>query len=112
MSGLSILAAVFVAYALVASRLDRWWISAPMVFVAAGLILGPQVAGILPFRLSSKVILTVTELTLALLLFSDASTVRLRDVRGDAKLPGRLLSAGLPLPPTSFCRGRDGRWRR
>jgi NhaP-type Na+/H+ or K+/H+ antiporter len=97
MSGLGILAAVFVAYALVASRLDRWWISAPMVFVAAGLILGPQVAGILPFRLSSKVILTVTELTLALLLFSDASTVRLRDVRGDAKLPGRLLSAGLPL---------------
>jgi sodium/hydrogen antiporter len=97
MSGLGVLAAVFVAYALVASRLDRWWISGPMVFVAAGLILGPYVAGILPFRLSSKVILTVTELTLALLLFSDASTVRLRDVRGDAKLPGRLLSAGLPL---------------
>jgi NhaP-type Na+/H+ or K+/H+ antiporter len=96
-SGLTVLAAVFVAYALVASRLDRWWISAPMVFVAAGLILGPNVSSILPFSLSGKALLTVTELTLALLLFSDASTVRLRDVGGDAELPGRLLSIGLPL---------------
>jgi NhaP-type Na+/H+ or K+/H+ antiporter len=97
MSGLTVLAAVFVAYALVASRLDRSWISAPMVFVAAGLILGPHVAGILPFSVSSNVILTVTELTLALLLFSDASRVRLKELGSDAELPGRLLSVGLPL---------------
>ncbi|WP_322751292.1 MULTISPECIES: cation:proton antiporter [unclassified Frankia] len=31
------------------------------------------------------------------MLFSDASTVRLRDVEGDATLPGRLLFVGLPL---------------
>jgi sodium/hydrogen antiporter len=97
MSGLTVLAAVFVGYALVASRLDRCWISAPMVFVAAGLLLGPHVAGILPFSLSNRAILTITELTLALLLFSDAATVRLRAVSGDAKLPGRLLFVGLPL---------------
>jgi sodium/hydrogen antiporter len=47
--------------------------------------------------LSSKAILTITELTLAVLLFSDASTVALTDLGGDASLPGRLLSAGLPL---------------
>lgn len=97
MSGLTVLAAIFVAYALVASRLDRWWISAPMVFVAAGLILGPHAAGILPFSFSNRAILTITELTLATLLFSDAGTVRLKDVGGDASLPGRLLSVGLPL---------------
>lgn len=97
MSGLTVLAAIFVAYALVASRLDQWWISAPMIFVAAGLVLGPHAAGILPFGLSSKAILTITELTLAVLLFSDASTVGLKDLGGDASLPGRLLSAGLPL---------------
>jgi sodium/hydrogen antiporter len=96
MSGLTVLAAVFVLYALVASKLDRCWITAPTVFVAAGLILGPHAAGILPFDLSNETILTITELTLALLLFSDASTVRLQDLRGDA-LPVRLLSLGLPL---------------
>jgi sodium/hydrogen antiporter len=97
MSGLTVLAALFVAYTVVAARLDRWYITAPIVFVAAGLILGPHAAGILPYELSSHAILTITELTLALLLFSDASTVRLRDLEGDAEIPGRLLFAGLPL---------------
>lgn len=97
MGGLTTLAALVAAYTLVASKLDRWWISAPMVFVAAGLILGPGGLNALPFSVSNETILTVTELTLALLLFSDASTVRLRDVEGDASLPNRLLFAGLPL---------------
>jgi hypothetical protein len=41
LGGLTALALVVVAYALVASRLDRWWITGPMVFVAAGVVLGP-----------------------------------------------------------------------
>jgi sodium/hydrogen antiporter len=97
MSGLTVFAIVVVCYALVASRLDRWWITAPMVFVAAGTILGPDVLNALPLSLSSETGLTITELTLAVLLFSDASTVRLRDVEGDASLPTRLLFVGLPL---------------
>jgi NhaP-type Na+/H+ or K+/H+ antiporter len=68
-----------------------------MVFVAAGAILGPGGLNVLPFSFSNEAIRTITELTLALLLFSDASTVRLRDVEGDASLPNRLLFAGLPL---------------
>ena len=39
----------------------------------------------------------MAEITLALLLFADASTIRLRDAEGDALLPGRLLGVGLPL---------------
>ena len=97
MSGLTALAVVVVAYALVASKLDRWWITAPMVFVAAGAILGPGGLDVLLISLSSETVLTITELTLALLLFSDASTVRLHDVEGDASLPRRLLFVGLPL---------------
>ncbi len=97
MGGLTVLAALVVAYTLAASKLDRWWITAPMVFVAAGAILGPGVLDVLPFSLSSETIRTITELTLALLLFSDASTVRLHDVEGDASLPRRLLLVGLPL---------------
>src|SRR6187551_1595185 len=41
MGGLTALALVVVAYTLVASKLDRWGITGPMVFVAAGVILGP-----------------------------------------------------------------------
>jgi sodium/hydrogen antiporter len=97
MGGLTALAVVVVAYALVASRLDRWWITGSMVFVAAGVLLGPGGLDVLPLSLTNETVLTITELTLALLLFSDASTVRLRDVEGDAGLPRRLLFVGLPL---------------
>ncbi len=97
MNGLTILAAFFVVYALAASRLERWSITAPIVFMTAGLLLGPSVLNVLPFRIGDEVSLTLTELTLALLLFADASTVRLREVEGDVQLPGRLLLLGLPL---------------
>jgi NhaP-type Na+/H+ or K+/H+ antiporter len=97
MGGLTALAVLVVAYAMIASKLDRWWITGPMVFVAAGTVLGPGGLAVLPVALGDETVLTITELTLALLLFADASTVRLRDVEGDSGLPRRLLFAGLPL---------------
>jgi NhaP-type Na+/H+ or K+/H+ antiporter len=97
MGGLTGLAVLVVAYAMIASKLDRWWITGPMVFVAAGTVLGPGGLAVLPVALGDETVLTITELTLALLLFADASTVRLRDVEGDSGLPRRLLFAGLPL---------------
>jgi NhaP-type Na+/H+ or K+/H+ antiporter len=97
MGGLTALAVVIVAYTLVASKLERWWITGPMVFVAAGTILGPGALDVLPLSLTNETVVTITELTLALVLFSDASTVPLGDVEGDAGLPRRLLFVGLPL---------------
>lgn len=97
MGGVTALAVVVVAYTLVASRFDRWWITGPMVFVAFGAILGPGGLDVLPLSSTNETVLTITELTLALLLFSDASTVRLRQVEGDAGVPVRLLFIGLPL---------------
>ena len=96
MSGATALVAVFVAYGLIASRLDRWLITAPIFFVATGLVLGPSGVGVLP-GLESETTLLITELTLGVLLFADAATVRLREVEGDARLPVRLLLVGLPL---------------
>jgi sodium/hydrogen antiporter len=97
MSGLVILLTVFVLYALVASKLERLSITAPMVFVVAGVVLGESATNELHVSLTSEPVLMIVELTLALLLFADASTVRLREVEGDARLPARLLLIGLPL---------------
>jgi len=80
MTGPVILAAVFVAYSLVASRLDRVSVSAPLVFVAAGIVVGPAVLDLLPAAPSREASRLLAELTLAVLLFADASTVPLRDV--------------------------------
>lgn len=101
MSGEVALLLVTAAYALLAARLDRWSISAPMVFVAAGLVFGPSVLDLVDLSLDSEVVLTVTEITLAVLLFSDATTVPLRDLEGDRGVPGRLLSVGLLLTMAS-----------
>jgi NhaP-type Na+/H+ or K+/H+ antiporter len=95
--GPTVLVALFVAYGLVASRLERSFVTAPIFFVAAGLALGSSGAGILPSDLDSETTLIITELTLGVLLFADAATVQLREVKGDARLPVRLLVVGLPL---------------
>ena len=97
MSDATVLVGLFVVYGLIASRLERWFVTAPIFFVAAGLALGSSGAGILPSNLDSETTLVITELTLGVLLFADAATVRLRDVEGDARLPVRLLVIGLPL---------------
>jgi NhaP-type Na+/H+ or K+/H+ antiporter len=67
------------------------------VFGIVGILLGPAAWDVLHGTPTSEGVKLLAELTLAILLFADASTVRLTEVRGDAQLPGRLLLIGLPL---------------
>jgi sodium/hydrogen antiporter len=95
--GWAIFALIIVIYAALAVRLNRWSITGPMVFVAVGFLLGPGGTGLLPLSPKVEGIKEITEITLALLLFADASTLSLWRVRDDATLPGRLLLLALPL---------------
>jgi len=95
--GWTIFALLIVLYAAMAVRLNRWSITMPMVFVAAGFLLGPGGTGLLPISPEMEGVKEITEITLGLLLFADASTLNLRHVRDDAGLPGRLLLLALPL---------------
>jgi NhaP-type Na+/H+ or K+/H+ antiporter len=88
---------VAVLYAMVAARLDRWSIGAPLVFVTTGVLVELAVADSSTIALDSELVQLVTETTLALLLFADASTIGLRDLKRDAMVPTRLLLIGLPL---------------
>ncbi len=97
MIALVVLAIVFIAYALVAAPLDRRSVTAPMVFVVAGATIGllaPEWMGVLG---EPEPVKLVAELTLALLLFADASTLRWSELRQDGSLPARLLLIGFPL---------------
>ncbi len=97
MGGWSLVGLVFIGYALAARRLDRLSISAPIVMVVAGALLGAGFLAVLPANPDADTIRLVTELTLALILFADASTIDLRQAEGDLGLPARLLGIGLPL---------------
>ena len=88
---------MILGYTFLAARLDRLSISGPMVLVTIGAILGPAGIGEIGAPPTSESVQVLAELTLALLLFTDASTIGLREAGAIAWLPGRLLAIGLPL---------------
>ena len=97
MTDLGILAGVLFAYSLVSRRLDRWAITAPMVFVTAGILLGPDVFDLTDLELTSETGLLVAELALVIVLFADAARIDLMALRGNSSLPTRLLGLGMPM---------------
>ena len=84
---LTIFFLVIVIYALIAGRLDRWLITMPIFFVVAGALLGDLLPGFTPAIRGTT---TLTEITLALLLFADATTISFTRFMHDNGLPERL----------------------
>jgi NhaP-type Na+/H+ or K+/H+ antiporter len=93
----AVLALFVLGYCAIAGRIERTWITGPMVFTAAGFILGPNALNLLRLDLSAVDLRILAEGTLAMVLFTDAANADLRVVRGALGLPGRLLLIGLPL---------------
>jgi NhaP-type Na+/H+ or K+/H+ antiporter len=96
-SDLAIVAALIFAWGAVSSRLQRFDVTAPIIFVVAGLVLTHGPLGALGFAPSHETVKVLAEVTLVLVLFSDASRVGLRDLRDELGLCLRLLGIGLPL---------------
>jgi NhaP-type Na+/H+ or K+/H+ antiporter len=84
-------------YSLIADRVEKTWISGAMVFCAFGMVAGPAGMNVIPASTDSESIKQLAELTLALVLFSDAAEANLDILRRNARLPVRLLAIGLPL---------------
>ncbi len=93
----AILAGLALIYSAIADRIDRSWISGPMVFLAAGLILGPTCLGLLQLDINAEGLRVLAEATLAMVLFTDAASADLAVIRRSIGLPERLLLIGLPL---------------
>jgi NhaP-type Na+/H+ or K+/H+ antiporter len=101
MVALGLIACALFAFALLSRRVEGTVVTAPMLFVAAGLICGWT--GLLDFGSAAhgegaarEVVFLVAELALVLLLFTDAARIDPRALRHNP-LPARLLGIGLPL---------------
>jgi NhaP-type Na+/H+ or K+/H+ antiporter len=94
---LAVVAASAVLWSLFSARLEGWNVTAPMAFVALGLLFTHGPLALIDLNLQSVAVRSVAEVTLALVLFVDASRVNVRELRADAGLPARLLGIGLPL---------------
>ena len=94
---LLVVAALLLGYALVSRRLSTSVVSAAMFFLAGGFLVGPSGFDLLDLPVTSTTVEGLAELTLALVLFADASRIRVATLRKQASLPVRLLGVGLPL---------------
>jgi NhaP-type Na+/H+ or K+/H+ antiporter len=72
-------------------------VTSAMVFVLIGVLVGPKVLeGVHPSP-SGGAVRTLAEATLAIVLFSDASRIKLSALRRESAVPLRLLGIGLPI---------------
>jgi sodium/hydrogen antiporter len=94
---LAVVAAAVIGYAGLSGRLERTVISAAMVFMAAGLLTGPEVLDWFDLEIQSEGVRVLSEATLTLVLFADASRIDLAALRREIAMPARLLGIGLPL---------------
>jgi sodium/hydrogen antiporter len=84
-------------YSLVSRLLERTIITAPIVFTTAGILLVFGLPVLRELEADRKAFLLLAEVGLVLTLFSDASRISLQVLKGNEKLPIRLLSTGMLL---------------
>ena len=96
-SGLVAIALIIAAYAAFSRKLSGSVITAAMVFVAGGILVGGDALDWLDPTIGNESVRWVAEATLTVVLFSDASRIDLAAMRRQYVVPLRLLAIGLPL---------------
>ena len=96
-SDLATLAVFAFIFSNIAGRVERSWVTGPMVYILFGLLAGPVGFGFLDLDVKTVELRVIADLTLALVLFIDASNADLKTLRTHATIPRRMLLIGLPL---------------
>ena len=94
---LAILAVFIFLYSVTSGGLERTPINGAILFAAFGLAFGPLGLGFLTLEVDAESLSTLAELTLALVLFTDASNANLLELKKSFRIPQKLLLIGLPL---------------
>jgi NhaP-type Na+/H+ or K+/H+ antiporter len=94
---MAIMAACVFLYSIVSGGLERTPVNGALVFILCGIALGPIGLGILNLNIEREGLRTLAELTLALVLFTDAANANLGVLKKSFHIPQRLLLIGLPL---------------
>lgn len=92
-----VIALAVLLFGAVSRRLQTSVVTPPMIFVLLGLVAGSERIGFVGIDLQDETIRLLAELTLALVLYTDAARIAIRPLRRDFHLPLRLLGIGFPL---------------
>ena len=94
---LAIFAAFAFLYSAVGGGLERTSFNGALVFTTFGLIAGPLGLNLLSLNVDAEGLRSLAEMTLALVLFTDAANANLGVLEKKIRFPRRLLLLGLPL---------------
>jgi NhaP-type Na+/H+ or K+/H+ antiporter len=93
----AILGAFVYFYSLISGGLEKTPINGAVVFTLFGFICGPLGFDVLNMHITAEALRMLAELTLALVLFTDAAHANLGILKRSLKIPERLLFIGQPL---------------
>jgi sodium/hydrogen antiporter len=94
---LIVVSLAIVVYAVVSKRLSSTPLSAPLIFMVIGVVIGPSGLSVIHGAFDTRVIEWLLEGALALVLFTDALGISSGDWRAKSRIPVRLLVVGMPL---------------
>src|ERR1051325_12046286 len=90
-TGLALIGIVIIVSALLSGLVDRSGLPQVAVFILIGAALGPLGFGVFNMTLDSPVLRVVAALSLTLVLFTDAVTLNIKEVKRDSGLAFRML---------------------
>ena len=91
--------AIFIlVFGLVSSRLEKSIVTPPMAYILFGLLIGSPTVGLISnVEITNEILKVLAEITLSIVLFTDASRIKLKVLRQEYQLPVRLLAVSLPI---------------
>ncbi len=92
-----VVAAIILGFGLVSGRVQNSILTPPIAFAGLGLVAGGLGLGWLDLDVDDRLIHALAEITLVLVLFTDATRIDLKLLRRQHDLPVRLLLIGMPL---------------
>ena len=93
----AIFALIIFVYSTLARGIEKTPFGGALLFVATGYVLGPDVTGLVSIDIDRHGLRIIAEVTLALMLFTDAAKANLGVLGRSYKIPSRMLIIGLPL---------------
>ena len=96
-SSIAFIALAVCLFAAFSQKAERSPLTAPMFFVGVGFLLGDAGLGWVHLGIDGQAMHVLAELTLVLVLFTDAARIDIACLRREESLPTRLLGIGMPL---------------
>lgn len=92
-----VLTLLVLGYAVVSGLVTRWYVAPALIFIVAGVLLGPDGAGVIDIGADTGTFTVVAQLALTVILFNQAAELDLRSILRRGHDSFRLIMIGIPL---------------